>query len=192
MPLRHWTSFLLRRRKRRRCLNQFNQFHSPPHHYRRLWGGYDTMPLLVVHYSSTTLLYLMQYTSHLFDAIQCNCIVDAIHLKYYWCSTMQLYTWCNSMQLYTGSWCNTVQLYTGYKIIQLHLIQYNTTVFDTIQCNCIWKNYTILYHFIANTSSVYKRHINKKVMEFVKGKPKGTNPAIMGNPIDMCAVNGSK
>ena len=29
-------------------------------------------------------------------------------------------------------------------------------------------------------------------MEFVKGKPKGTNPAIMGNPIDMCAVNGSK
>jgi len=32
--------------------------------------------------------------------------------------------------------------------------------------------------------------INKKVMKFVKGKPKGTNPAIMGNP--MCAVNGSK
>ena len=29
-------------------------------------------------------------------------------------------------------------------------------------------------------------------MEFVKGKPKGTNPAIMGNPIDMYAVNGSK
>jgi len=27
-------------------------------------------------------------------------------------------------------------------------------------------------------------------MEFVKGKPKGTNPAIMGNPIDMYAVNG--
>ena len=48
------------------------------------------------------------------------------------------------------------------------------------------------YHFIANTSSVHKRQINKKVMEFVKGKPKGTNPAIMGNPIDMYAVNGSK
>jgi len=29
-------------------------------------------------------------------------------------------------------------------------------------------------------------------MEFVKGKPKGTNPAIMGNPIDMYAANGSK
>ena len=29
-------------------------------------------------------------------------------------------------------------------------------------------------------------------MEFVKGKPKGTNPAIMGNPTDICAVNGSK
>src|SRR6218665_254336 len=48
------------------------------------------------------------------------------------------------------------------------------------------------YHFIANTNSVHKRHINKKVMEFVKGKPKGTNPAIMGNPIDIFAVNGSK
>ena len=48
------------------------------------------------------------------------------------------------------------------------------------------------YHFIANTNSVHKRHINKKVMEFVKGKPKGTNSAIMGNPIDMFAVNGSK
>ena len=29
-------------------------------------------------------------------------------------------------------------------------------------------------------------------MEFVKGKPKETNPAIMGNPIDMYAANGSK
>jgi len=29
-------------------------------------------------------------------------------------------------------------------------------------------------------------------MEFVKGKPKGTNPAIMGNSIDMYAVNGNK
>src|SRR6218665_3303347 len=48
------------------------------------------------------------------------------------------------------------------------------------------------YHFIANTTSVHNRHINKKVMEFVKGKPKGTNPAIMGNPINMYAVNGSK
>ena len=48
------------------------------------------------------------------------------------------------------------------------------------------------YHFIANTNSVHKRHINKRVMEFVKGTPKGTNPTIMGNPIDMCAVNGSK
>ena len=48
------------------------------------------------------------------------------------------------------------------------------------------------YHFIANTNSVHKRHINKKAMEIVKGKPKGTNPPIMGNPIDMCAVNGSK
>jgi len=47
-------------------------------------------------------------------------------------------------------------------------------------------------HFIANTNSVHKRHINKKVMEFVKGKPKGTNPAIMGNQLDMCSVNGSK
>src|SRR6218665_723892 len=27
-------------------------------------------------------------------------------------------------------------------------------------------------------------------MEFVKGRPKGTNPAIMGNPIDMYAANG--
>jgi len=36
------------------------------------------------------------------------------------------------------------------------------------------------YHFIANTNNAHKRHINKKVMEFVKGKPKGTNPAIMG------------
>ena len=26
-------------------------------------------------------------------------------------------------------------------------------------------------------------------MEFVKGKPKGTNPAIMGNPINMYAVS---
>src|SRR6218665_2233271 len=51
---------------------------------------------------------------------------------------------------------------------------------------------SILYHFIANTNSVHKRHINKKVMEFVKGKSKGTNPAIMGNPIDMYAVNGIK
>jgi len=48
------------------------------------------------------------------------------------------------------------------------------------------------YHFIANTNSVHKRQIKKKVMEFVKGKLKGTNPAIMGNPIDMYAVNGSK
>jgi len=31
-----------------------------------------------------------------------------------------------------------------------------------------------------------------KVLEFVKGKPKGTNPATMGNPINMYAVNGSK
>ena len=29
-------------------------------------------------------------------------------------------------------------------------------------------------------------------MEFVTGKPKGINSAIMGNPIDMYAVNGSK
>ena len=29
-------------------------------------------------------------------------------------------------------------------------------------------------------------------MEFIKGKPKWTNPAIMGNPIDMYAANGSK
>ena len=29
-------------------------------------------------------------------------------------------------------------------------------------------------------------------MEFVKGKPKGTNPAVMGKPINMCAVNSSK
>ena len=41
------------------------------------------------------------------------------------------------------------------------------------------------YHFIANTNSVHKRQINKKVKEFVKGKPKGTNPAIMSNPIDI-------
>src|SRR6218665_3750058 len=47
------------------------------------------------------------------------------------------------------------------------------------------------YHFIANTNSVHKRQINKKV-EFVKGKPKGTNPAIVGDAIDMYAVNGSK
>src|SRR6218665_2377319 len=37
-----------------------------------------------------------------------------------------------------------------------------------------------------------RQRVNKKVMEFVKGKPKGTNPAIMGNPIDICAVNASK
>ena len=29
-------------------------------------------------------------------------------------------------------------------------------------------------------------------MGCVKGKPKVTNPAIMGNPKDMCAMNGSK
>jgi len=29
-------------------------------------------------------------------------------------------------------------------------------------------------------------------MEFVKGKPKGTNPTVMGNPINMYAVNGNK
>lgn len=46
--------------------------------------------------------------------------------------------------------------------------------------------------YFKHQYSVHKRHINKKVMEFVKGKPKGTNPAIMGNPIDMYAVNGSK
>src|SRR6218665_2892757 len=34
-------------------------------------------------------------------------------------------------------------------------------------------NTIFLYHFIANTNSVHKRHINKKVMEFVKDKPKG-------------------
>ena len=28
-------------------------------------------------------------------------------------------------------------------------------------------------------------------MEFVKGKPKGTNPAIMGNPIDMCETRNN-
>ena len=49
-----------------------------------------------------------------------------------------------------------------------------------------------LYHFIANTNSVYNRHINKKVVGFVKGRPKWTNPAIMGNPIDKYAVNGRK
>ena len=48
------------------------------------------------------------------------------------------------------------------------------------------------YHFIANTNGVHKRHIKKKVIEFVKGKPKGTNPAIIGNPIDMFTVNNSK
>jgi len=48
---------------------------------------------------------------------------------------------------------------------------------------------TILF---ANTNSLHNRHTNKKVMEFVKGKPKGTNPAIMGNPINMYAVNGNK
>jgi len=31
-----------------------------------------------------------------------------------------------------------------------------------------------------------------KELEFVKGKPKGTNPAIMGNPINMYALNGCK
>ena len=31
-----------------------------------------------------------------------------------------------------------------------------------------------------------------KVLEFVQGKPKGANPAITGNPINMYAVNGSK
>ena len=30
------------------------------------------------------------------------------------------------------------------------------------------------------------------VLEFVKGKSKGTNPAIMGNPINIYAVDGSK
>ena len=63
-------------------------------------------------------------------------------------------------------------------------------------CMCLYINIKSIkssqYHFIANTDSVHKRHSNKKVMEFIKGKPKGTNPAIMGNPIDMCAVNGSK
>jgi len=31
-----------------------------------------------------------------------------------------------------------------------------------------------------------------KVLEFINGKLKGTNPAIMGNPINMYAVNGRK
>jgi len=43
-------------------------------------------------------------------------------------------------------------------------------------------------HFIANTEVV----LTWKVLEFVKGKPKVTNPAIMGNPINMYAVKGSK
>src|SRR6218665_14745 len=47
---------------------------------------------------------------------------------------------------------------------------------------------------LLQTPIVYTKDklINKKIMEFAKGKPKGTNPAIMGNPIDMHAVNGSK
>ena len=45
---------------------------------------------------------------------------------------------------------------------------------------------------LLQTPIVYTKDINKKVMEFVKSKPRGTNPAIMGNPIDMYAVNGSK
>jgi len=40
-------------------------------------------------------------------------------------------------------------------------------------------------HFIANTNSVHRGHINKEVLGFVKGKPKETNPAVMGNPINM-------
>jgi len=43
------------------------------------------------------------------------------------------------------------------------------------------------------TPIVYTKVILRwKVLEFVKGKPKGTNLAIMGNPINMYAVNGSK
>jgi len=37
-------------------------------------------------------------------------------------------------------------------------------------------------HFISNTNSVHRSHINMEVLEFVKDKPKETNPAIMGNP----------
>jgi len=29
-------------------------------------------------------------------------------------------------------------------------------------------------------------------LEFLKGKPNGTNPAIMGNPTNMYAINGCK
>jgi len=36
------------------------------------------------------------------------------------------------------------------------------------------------YHFIANTNTVHKRHINKKVMEFVKGKPKEEEEELIG------------
>src|SRR6218665_1735591 len=40
-------------------------------------------------------------------------------------------------------------------------------------------------HFIANTNSVYRSHINMETIGVLKGNPNGTNPAIMGNPINM-------
>ena len=71
---------------------------------------------------------------------------------------------------------------------------------------CIWVNIKKVYtrevggnffkssqkHFSANTNSVHRGHINKEVLEFIKVKLKGINPAITGNPINMEVVNGRK
>src|SRR6218665_1169927 len=47
--------------------------------------------------------------------------------------------------------------------------------------------------FLLQTPIVYTEvTLTWKELKFLKEKPKGTNPAIMGNPINMYAVNGGK
>ena len=46
---------------------------------------------------------------------------------------------------------------------------------------------------LLQTPKVYTEDIlTWKELEFIKGKPKETKPAIMGNPINMYALNGCK
>ena len=39
-------------------------------------------------------------------------------------------------------------------------------------------------HLTSNTNSVHRGYIRKEVLGIVKGKPQGTNPAVMGIPIN--------